>query len=173
MPADATVPTTIDDLLALEAIRQVKYRYLRFLDQKQWDRMAEVLRPDVTASYGGGAYPCDGLDAVLAFLQKGMGREDFLSSHRCHHPEIALTSPTTAEGIWAFDDTVIIGEWDLIVHGAGFYEDRYERDDDGRWWIAHTGYRRSFEQLVPRASVAGLKLTASWWGTGGRSQLPA
>ncbi|MDZ7732124.1 MAG: nuclear transport factor 2 family protein [Acidimicrobiia bacterium] len=101
-----------------------------------------------------------------------MGREDFLSAHRCHHPEIDLTGPDTATGTWALDDVVIIGEHDLLLHGAAFYEDRY-RKIEGTWYFAHTGYERTFEQLVPRASIEGLTLTASWWGTNGRSTLPA
>ena len=31
----------------------------------------------------------------------------------------------------------------------------------------------SFEELFPRASIEGLRLTASWWGTGGASELEA
>jgi hypothetical protein len=30
-----------------------------------------------------------------------------------------------------------------------------------------------FEEIQPRGNVEGLKLTASWWFTGGRSELPA
>ena len=40
------------DLIALEEIRQVKYRYLRCVDQKRWDEFADTLTLDATASYG-------------------------------------------------------------------------------------------------------------------------
>ena len=40
------------DLVALEEIRQVKYRYLRCVDLKLWDDMAEVFTPDATVDYG-------------------------------------------------------------------------------------------------------------------------
>ena len=40
------------DLVALEEIRQVKYRYLRCVDLKLWDEMAEVFTPDATVDYG-------------------------------------------------------------------------------------------------------------------------
>ena len=39
------------------------------------------------------------------------------------------------------------------------------------WLIAHTGYKRSYEELVPRASIKGIRLTADWWATDGRSTL--
>ena len=34
------------DLAALEEIRRVKYRYLRCVDLKLWDEIAEVFTPD-------------------------------------------------------------------------------------------------------------------------------
>jgi hypothetical protein len=61
-------------------------------------------------------------------------------------------------------------DMDLNVQGAAFYTDEYVRAD-GAWFIAHTGYRRTYEELMPRASIKGLKLTAQWWATDGRSQL--
>ena len=41
----------------------------------------------------------------------------------------------------------------------------------GTWFIAHTGYKRTYEEIFPRASIQGLKLTADWWATDGRSTL--
>jgi hypothetical protein len=172
MTSDQSPPTGVDALVEIEAIKRCKYHYLRCLDQKRWDDLSGCLLPDCTAAYSGGRYSFSGRDEIVQFLERSMGREDFLSSHRCTHPEIDLQSPVDATGTWALDDTVIIGEYDLIVHGAAFYEDVY-RKVDGRWYLAHTGYRRSFEQLIPRASIAGMALTASWWGTDGQSQLAA
>jgi hypothetical protein len=172
MPNAKAAPMGADALVEIEAIKRVKYRYLRCLDQKRWDEIATCFTADATAAYSGGKYSFTGRDEIVAFLERSMGREDFLSSHRCHHPEIDLLSASEATGTWALEDTVIIGEHDLIVHGAAFYEDRYVIDGD-EWRMAHTGYRRSFEQLLPRASIAGLTLTASWWGTDGQSTLPA
>jgi hypothetical protein len=54
------------------------------------------------------------------------------------------------------------------VRGASFYDDRYAKVD-GAWRIAHTGYRRVFEEIEPRSP--DVKLTASWWATDGRSSL--
>jgi hypothetical protein len=164
-------PTGLERLLAIEDISRLKYRYLRGLDQKQWDEVASCFLPDATAAYSGGKYAFEGRDAILDFLTRAMSREDFLSSHRCTHPEIDVLSSTAATGIWALDDTVIIGEYDVIVHGAAFYRDEYECVD-GSWFIRHTGYERTFEQLLPRGSIPGLTLTASWWATGGQSTLP-
>jgi hypothetical protein len=163
---------TPEDLVQIEAIKQLKYRYIRFLDQKRWDDMAGIMTPDAVAAYSGGKYSFDGRDAVVDFLRRSMGAETFHSSHKVHHPEIELLSPTTARGTWALDDVVIMTDFELTVRGAAYYEDTYERVD-GRWKIKTTGYKRLYEEIQPRGNVEGLKLTASWWSTGGQSELPA
>jgi hypothetical protein len=93
-----------------------------------------------------------------------------LSSHRCHHPEIDLLGPDEATAIWALEDVVVLTDFGINVQGAAFYTDRYVKRD-GEWKILHTGYKRTFEELLPRASVQGLRITADWWATGGRSNL--
>ncbi|MBI2170279.1 MAG: nuclear transport factor 2 family protein [Actinobacteria bacterium] len=153
----------------MEAVKRLKYRYLRGLDQKLWDEIEDCFTLDATASYGGGAYEFEGREAILAFLRDSMGSEGFLSSHRCGHPEIDLTGPSSARGVWALDDTVIHTEFQVVIRGAAFYEDEYAKGDDGVWRIRHTGYRRSYETMEPLRD--DLKVTASWWATDGRSTL--
>ena len=92
----------------LEAIKRLKYRYMRCIDRKLWDELRDVFTPDATASYSSGKYAFTGRDAILEFLSKSMGSPRFLSSHTVHHPEIELTGPTTARGNWALEDTVHI-----------------------------------------------------------------
>jgi bile-acid 7alpha-dehydratase len=139
----------VQDLVEIETIKRLKYRYLRCLDQKLWDEIGACFTDDATTSYGDGRYAFQGREAIVGFLVDSMGRDDFKSSHRCTHPEIELTSATTATGTWALNDHVIIGEHDLELDGAAFYTDEY-RKVDGEWKIAHTGYERTYEQLRPR-----------------------
>jgi len=160
------------DLVEHEAIKRLKYKYLRCLDQKRWDEMRECFTEDAVAAYSGGKYAYDGRDAILDFLRRAMGAETFLSSHRVHHPEIELRSPSEATATWALEDVVIEEKWGITIRGAAFYEDEYAKLD-GRWLIRRTGYKRTYEEIQSRKDVPGLRLTASWWGTGGRSELPA
>jgi len=160
-------PEELDDR---EAIKALKYAYLRCLDQKNWEELGSLLVEDATAAYSGGKYTYAGRNEIVAFVSRNMGREQFHSSHRAHHPEIRLDGDC-AEATWALEDIVIDSEWDFLLIGAAFYEDRYVRVD-GRWLIQHTGYRRSFEFTLPTTSIAGFALTASWWGTDGQSSLP-
>jgi hypothetical protein len=160
----------VSDLVEIELIKRLKYRYMRTLDQKLWDEMATCFTDDAVAAYSGGKYRYEGRAAILEFLTTSMGAETFLSAHRVHQPEIDLTSPTTARGTWAMDDVVVMTDWNLTIRGAAFYEDTYVKVDD-EWKIASTGYKRTYEEMQNRADVAGLRLTASWWGTGGVSDI--
>lgn len=161
---------TTDELTDLEALKRLKYAYLRCLDQKDWTGLAELLCEDATAAYSGGRYTFTGREEIVAFVERNMGREQFHSSHRAHHPEITLDGDRAA-ATWALEDVVVDAEWDLLLVGAAFYEDVYRREE-GRWLIEHTGYRRSFEITMPTTSIEGFALTASWWGSDGASSLP-
>jgi len=146
------------DLQELEAIKRLKYRYMRCIDQKRWKELEECFTEDATSSYGDGKYSYAGRDAIMKFLVESMDRPGFLSSHRVHHPEIDFTSDTTATGVWALEDTVIDTGYEITIRGAGFYRDEYVRID-GSWKIKHTGYRRTFEEMESRKESPGLKLT--------------
>ena len=146
------------DLNELEAIKRLKYKYMRCLDQKLWSEIAECFTEDATSSYSGGKYSYRGRDAIVKFLAEAMGRPSFYSSHRVHHPEIELTSETTATGIWALEDTVIDTQYQITIRGAAFYRDEYVKID-GEWKIAHTGYERTFEEMQSRKESASLRLT--------------
>lgn len=152
------------------AIADLKYRYVRYLDTKQWEELKDLLTEDATASYGGGACIREGRDAIMEFLVTNMDSETLHTSHRVGQPEITV-SGDVATGRWALSDTVVDTTLGVFISGAAFYEDTYVRAEDG-WLIASTGYRRLFEYMVPTAAMADFSLTASWWATDGRSTLP-
>jgi hypothetical protein len=160
---------TPEDLVELELIKRLKYRYARCLDLKLFDEVGELFVEDATASYGGGAYTFEGRTAIIDFLRRAMGSTQMLTSHKMHHPEIELDGDR-ATGTWSLDDVVVLVDLNMTVRGAAFYEDQYVKVG-GDWRIAHTGYKRVYEELAPRGS--DVTLTASYWDTGGRSSLPA
>ncbi len=157
----------------LEAIKRLKYKYMRCLDQKLWNEVGSCFTEDASAAYSGGKYSAKGRDAIVEFLRRSMSSEKFLSSHRVHHPEIDFQGPDRATGIWALEDTVVNLDHDVTIQGAAFYEDRYAKGDDGVWRIVHTGYLRTYEEIFPRGSIRGLQVTASFWETAGQSKLGA
>jgi len=149
----------MNDLTESEAIKPLKYRYRRCLDQKRWAELAECFTEDAETAYGGGKYSFQGRDAVMRFLEESMGAATFLSSHRVHHPEIDVTSPTTARGTWALEDVVIDPARKFYLQGAAFYEDEYVKVG-GAWKIQKTGYTRTFEFIEPLDQRPGFTLTA-------------
>jgi hypothetical protein len=163
-------PRTLEDLLDIHAIHELKHRYLRCLDQKAWDELETCFTEDATASYGGGAIELDGREAIMRFLTDSMGSTGMLTSHRGTQPEIELTGPGEASGTWALEDVVIHQDFGVTIHGASFYADRYVKVD-GRWLIKATGYKRTYEEIWPRNAIPGLRLSADHWATDGRSDL--
>jgi hypothetical protein len=153
------------DLAALEEIRRVKYRYLRCVDLKLWDEIAEVFTSDATADYGtpalGEPVRLTGRDEIVAFLRDKLG-PGIITVHFASQPEIDVEG-STASGTWSFEDTVIATEYGVVIKGAAFYEDRYARGEDGRWRISHTGYVRTYEMMLSLADLPSLKITANRW----------
>jgi len=168
MLSSMSADLTPDLLVEHERIKLLKYAYFRCLDQKRWDDMLDLFTDDATAAYSGGKYHYEGRDRIVEFMRTNMDRDAFHTSHRVHHPEITVDGDT-ATATWAMEDVNVDTEYDFYLTGAGFYEDRYARVD-GSWKIAHTGYKRTFETIMPM-SKNGMSLTASWWTTGGQSVL--
>jgi hypothetical protein len=163
------MPFTAAELSELEDIKRLKYAYFRCLDQKRWDEMAELFVPEgAVAAYSNGKYRYEGREAIVEFMRTNMGGDAVHTSHRVHHPEIAIDGDR-ATGTWAMEDVNVDTEFDFYLTGAGFYEDVYRKVDD-RWLIEHTGYKRTFETIQPM-SAGKISLTASWWTTDGRSML--
>jgi uncharacterized protein (TIGR02246 family) len=151
---------TPEDLVELEEIKRLKYRYLRLIDTKEWDELATLFLPDATATYSDGKYSFEGRDAIMGFLSDAMASTNMLTSHKVHHPEIELLSPGSARAVWALDDVVVHLDYNITIRGAAFYTDEYVKVD-GEWKIKHTGYERIYEEMQPRAE--DIKLTAKKW----------
>lgn len=136
------------DLQAVEAIKQLKYRYFRSLDCNDWPLFASCLTSDCAASYSDGKLCLDGRDSIVGFMRDNMSGQEFLSMHNGHHPEIQLQDESHATGIWYLEDTIISLVRKTHMYGAAIYEDAY-RCEEGDWKIAATGYRRTFEIIQP------------------------
>jgi hypothetical protein len=142
-------------------IEQLKYRYLRTLDLKEWDEFGGTLTAGVLASYGP-QLSFTGREQLLAFLRTSLG-PGVITVHQCHHPEISVAGDH-ASGTWYLQDQVIVLEQRLLLTGAAFYQDEYLRESDGQWRIARTGYVRSYEATQSLDDVPSWRLTANRWG---------
>lgn len=139
----------------LEAIRQLKARYCRFLDTKDLDSWRSVFTSDVVVtldmavSTGGAdpltAPPIEGVDNFAPTVMGGL--EGVATMHHCHTPELTLTSATTATGIWAMEDWLIFPDG-RELHGAGHYHETYVKRD-GAWRIKTLHLTRTILRVVP------------------------
>jgi len=112
----------------IEAIRKLKARYFRTMDTKDWEGMRQVFTDDVTVdtSEAGGSI-VSGAENFIAFLQDTL--RGAVTVHHGHMPELDLTSPTTANGIWALND-VVIWPTGVRLNGYGHYHETYEKVSD-------------------------------------------
>jgi uncharacterized protein (TIGR02246 family) len=116
----------------IEEIKQLKARYFRLMDGKDWAGMREVFSDDlVMDTTGAGGSLTTGADEFVARLAEIL--DGAVTVHHGHNPEIRLTSPTTATGIWALHDIVI---WPngTRLDGHGHYHETYEKAG-GTWRI--------------------------------------
>jgi uncharacterized protein (TIGR02246 family) len=127
----------VDDI---EAIRQLKARYFRTIDTKDWAGLRDVFTDDVVVDSveSGG-------EEFLAFLPQAL--DGVVSVHHGHMPEIEVTSATTATGIWAMEDML---RWPngMELHGYGHYHETYRKTDAG-WRIATTKLTRLRQDMTP------------------------
>jgi len=127
----------IDQHNDLEAIRQLKARYFRLMDTKQWDLWRECFTFDISALYEGAPRASDDMPQEVGIE----GREELVegvrtlmtgakSIHQGYMPEIELTSATTAHMELAMFDNVQLPTCNF--KGWGHYHDDFVKED-GQW----------------------------------------
>ncbi len=131
----------------IEAIKQLKARYCRLLDAKDWIAWREIFTDDfVSDTTEAGGKLVTGADDFIAMVRKFLGKPKQVTVHQVHAPEIELTSPTTARGVWALEDFVRFA-LGLSLRGYGHYHETYEKVD-GQWRIKSSKLTRLREDLV-------------------------
>ena len=123
---------TGDPAADLEALKQLKARYCRLLDNKDWTAWRQLFADDfVSDTTGSGGSVIEGADEFVAFVQKTLGPLRRKTVHQVHAPEIALTSEETATGIWALEDYVRFFPG-VSMRGYGHYTETYVKVE-GEW----------------------------------------
>jgi len=131
----------VERLMATEEIKQLKARYFRCMDTKDWAGFEQVFAADAVMDMSsemrdqttrGGI--TRGAAQIAAMVRTVVG--PVVTVHHGHMPEIEITSPTTARGVWAMEDKLRWPEGSPVrtIHGYGHYHETYERTDDG-WRI--------------------------------------
>ena len=146
-----------DEMRDIEAIKQLKARYFRLMDTKQWEAFASVFAEDAEIDVTDDAGPENGRVrgalSIATYIRSAVG--EAFTVHHGHMPEIRITSPKTAEGTWAmFDYVEFPSEGDRRgLQGYGHYIETYTRSD-GDWKIQSMKLSRlRVDPLSPRAPL--------------------
>lgn len=120
-------------------ICNLKARYCRLLDTKDWDGWAALFTEDceIDTRASGGTLE-RGRDQFVAMVRSSLA--DAKTAHQVHSPEITFHGDS-AEVIWAMQDRVVKG--DFALTGYGHYHETCVRSADG-WRIA----RQTLSRLI-------------------------
>lgn len=119
----------------IEAIKQLKARYFRLMDTKDWEGLAAVFTDDVLVDMTGeGGVVTQGAHEFVRVPREHI--EEVTTVHHGHTPEVEITSATTANGVWAMEDRLWWSPGGPFrhLHGFGHYHETYEKTADG-WRI--------------------------------------
>jgi len=120
----------------LEAIKRIKHKYFRCIDQGLWDEIGNCFAEEGIADYDPEA-PLQGRAAITKFFKENIAPAYSMCVHQGHNPELELTSDTTATGIWQLENFMLTAETNTGFWIAGSYEDDYIKEK-GEWKINRT-----------------------------------
>jgi hypothetical protein len=149
----------IDELYAIEQIKQLKARYFRMMDTRNWEGMAQVFSREAKFDCSEG-FLCTALggepegvvgpvthgrEAIMAWIEDAFAAQTSLHHGHCH--EITIDSETEAHGVIAMEDQIFAGDRKTrLLDASGHYHERY-RFEDGAWRIAETKLTRLFSHV--------------------------
>ena len=164
-----------DPVWATLQIQQLKARYCRWIDTKNWAQLPHLFTPDCRFDGMGWNVP-PGAGPEFFVERIAVRHARTISVHHCHIPEIRFESRTAARGIWAMEDFV---EWQLPedvppewvaagckgFRGYGHYEERYALHD-GQWRIGFLRLTRLRIDGVPvespPARMGQVRASSDW-----------
>lgn len=136
-------------LIAKDQIKELKARYFRGLDTKDWELFASTMSEDVEGRYSDGQLSFDGKEALVGFMRENLSVGTVITMHHGHHPEIEISEDgESATGVWYLQDLVVDLVGKTRLYGAAIYRDEYRKQGDD-WKISKTGYSRTFEFVEP------------------------
>lgn len=146
--------TETERITAHLAITQVKARYCRLLDTKDWAGYAQLFTEDfeLDVSEGSSLPVIRGRDAALTQIRASIG--DARTAHQVHMPEIEFIGDDEARVVWAMQDRVLFGTEHAAriglagLTGYGHYHERYVRQGT-QWKIAASKLTRLHLDLQP------------------------
>ncbi len=136
----------IERLVAIEAIKTVKARYLRGVDTGDTEGVKAILAEDCELDFRGCCTdPASGRDFLPSMnivlngnagWRSALGESGIRSTHHCHNVEINFASDVEASATWSMTDRLFMpaGSGFSVMTGYGYYHDTYQKTD-GAWKI--------------------------------------
>ncbi len=166
---------TTEKLVAIEEIKALRARFARCLDTKKWREMENTITADCEfdcREEGGVDELWIGAEDIVANIRRSLATA--ITVHHAHMPEIEITSPTTASGVWAMHDLLRFpGMPTVDLVGFGHYHETYEKQADGHWRlktykltrlrvdVTQSGIPAPAEPSVPRKARPGHTIKAA------------
>lgn len=127
----------LEKLVAGQEIANLRARYARFVDTKDWASLKLLFAQDVeyervpiaSTSADTQIETHRGVDTMMSLVAKAT--EGLSSIHHCFMPEIEVNTSDEATGVWAMS-SVVRSETDpasISFEAAGYYHDNYQRLD--------------------------------------------
>jgi uncharacterized protein (TIGR02246 family) len=122
----------VQQLLDIEAIKQLKARYCMSVAKKDWNTFFTLFHEDLEFVQPDGTVHTP-RSTFHAFHKKNLQETDVWGVVPCTTPIITITGPDTATGEWAMEDWHIYpGEGPHRgQHGWGHYDENYVRTAEG------------------------------------------
>jgi hypothetical protein len=158
-PASTVVSTPAAEVNSdadIAALEQLKATYFTDVDAKDWAGLRTLFASDAVvdtrSSFGPIFYR---RDPFIIFTALTLG---LLSTHHVgSDPQITVTSPTTADGVWQLQDHLNVGNL-IGLLGSASYSDTYEKVGD-TWVVATSALLRTRLDVVVLPGLANISFT--------------
>ena len=151
-----TTTVTLEDLVEIESIKQVRYLYSHYYDGNRLDDLVSLFTEDAVCEFGEGF---GGNWVGKAHIREryhdflyGSGREVHSQMHAVTNPWIRILSDEEAYGRWYQLNLNVAEGAENPLTLFGIYDDVYKKED-GEWKI----HRTRIDFPWPRRQFYGLR----------------
>ena len=148
---------------------ELKARYCRFVDTKQWDELRGLLADDIAVFADPGPLPeateprLRGADTFIGWASRALA--GLTTVHHVMSPEIDVAGDR-ASARWAMQDWLVDPVRGVGRYGVGHYHDEYVRTDDGVWRQTVLRLTRLYVGRRDPADLGGVDITGPASRTG-------
>lgn len=145
--------SALDEMVICQRLTDVKARYCRTVDAKDWAGFEAVFAPDATLDFRGSASTSvgnsvlQGASVIVETIRNAISQ--ITTVHQCHTPEFEIVSLTEAKATWHMTDHLRFPEGSPVraKNGYGYYHETYVKLD-GQWKIKSTRLERILNEEV-------------------------